>query len=201
MPPFSWRLICSTRDAFLAAMGSIALAVGLGSQDLIKNLIGGLVVLADRPYQLGDRVRIGEAYGEIDHIGLRSTKLTTRDDSRVTIPNADILTQKAFNANSGVPDCQVVTDVFLPPNVDPTVARGIGEQAALTSPYTHLAKPILVLLIDNFNKTPYLALRIKAYVFDHRYEIEMQSDIVTRCKQEFLERGLLEGWKDFVRPF
>ena len=70
----AWTL-SPTSDTFLAAMGSAALAIGLGAQDLIKNLIGGLVILADRPYQLGDRVRMGEAYGEIDHIGLRSTKL------------------------------------------------------------------------------------------------------------------------------
>ncbi len=187
--------LAPTPDAFLTAMGSAALAIGLGAQDLIKSLIGGLVILADRPYQLGDRVKIGEAYGEIDHIGLRSTKLTTPDDTRVTIPNADILTNKAFNANSGVPDCQVVTDVFLPPDTDPSIAWEIGHQAALTSPFTYLAKPITVLLIDSYTQSPFLTLRVKAYVFDHRYEPRMQSDIVKRCKQEFLGRGLLEGWK------
>ena len=183
-------------NAFLAALGSAALAIGLGAQDLIKNLIGGLVILGDRPYQLGDRVRMGEAYGEIDHIGLRSTKLTTPDDTRVTIPNADILTSKAFNANSGVPDCQVVTDVYLPPDTDPSLAWEIGHQAALTSPFAYLAKPITVLLIDSYTESPFLTLRVKAYVFDHRYEPKMQSDIVKRCKREFLGRGLLEGWKE-----
>ena len=191
----AWYLSPSS-DAFLAALGSAALAIGLGAQDLIKNLIGGLVILADRPYQLGDRVRMGEAYGEIDHIGLRSTKLTTPDDTRVTIPNAEILTNKAFNANSGVPDCQVVTDVFLPPDTDPAIAWEIGHQAALTSPFTYLVKPITVLLIDNFTESPFMTLRVKAYVFDHRYEPKMQTDVLRRCKQEFLERGLLEGWKE-----
>ncbi len=189
-----WDLSPSA-DAFLAALGSAALAIGLGAQDLIKNLIGGLVILGDRPYQLGDRV-MGEAYGEIDHIGLRSTKLTTPDDTRVTIPNADILTSKAFNANSGVPDCQVVTDVFLPPDTDPSLAWEIGHQAALTSPFTYLAKPITVLLVDSYTESPFLTLRVKAYVFDHRYEPKMQSDIVKRCKREFLGRGLLERWKE-----
>jgi small-conductance mechanosensitive channel len=183
-------------NAFLAAVGSAALAIGLGAQDLIKSLIGGLVILADRPYQLGDRVRMGEAYGEIDHIGLRSTKLTTPDDTRVTIPNSEILNNKAFNANSGVPDCQVVTEVFLPPDTDPSIAWEIGHQAALTSPFTYLAKPITVLLVDSYTESPFLTLRVKAYVFDHRYEPKMQSDIVKRCKREFLGRGLLEKWKE-----
>jgi hypothetical protein len=65
-------------------VASIGIALGLGAQDLVRNVIGGIVVLADRPFQLGDRVRVGDAYGEIDHIGLRSTKLTTPDDTRGT---------------------------------------------------------------------------------------------------------------------
>ena len=97
-----------------------------GRSGSVKNFVGGIVVLADRPYQLGDRVRIGDAYGEIDHIGLRSTKLTTPDDTHVTIPNAQILSDRVFNANSGVPDCQVVTDLFLPVDTDPDMALKVG---------------------------------------------------------------------------
>ena len=190
----SFDLLAPSRETFIAAVGSVAIAIGLGAQDLIKNLVGGLVVVADRPYQLGDRVRIGQAYGEIDHIGLRSTKLTTPDDTRVTIPNSDILNSEVFNANSGVPDCQVVTDVFLPSETDPTLAARIGYEVAYTSPFTYLAKPVVVLICDEFDQRPYLKLRIKAYVFDHRYEPRMQSDLTTRAKTEFLRLGLLKPW-------
>ena len=190
----AFNLLSPSRETFIAAVGSVAIAIGLGAQDLIKNLVGGLVVVADRPYQLGDRVRIGQAYGEIDHIGLRSTKLTTPEDTRVTIPNSDILNGEVFNANSGVPDCQVVTDVFLPPDTDPALAARIGHEVACTSPFTYLAKPVVVLICDEFDRRPYIKVRIKAYVFDHRYEPRMQSDITTRAKAEFLRLGLLKGW-------
>jgi small-conductance mechanosensitive channel len=186
----SFDLLAPSRETFLAAVGSVAIAIGLGAQDLVKNLIGGLVILVDRPYQLGDRVRIGDAYGEIDHIGLRSSKLTTPDDTRVTIPNANLLTSLAFNANSGVPDCQVVTDLFLPVSTDPDEALRIGYEAAFTCPYVYLAKPVVVLLADQFQQQPYLRLRIKAYVYDHRFEPPMQSDITARAKAEFLRRAI-----------
>ena len=127
-------ILAPSGETWIASIGSMALALGLGAQDLIKNVIGGLVVLIDRPYQLGDRVKIGEAYGEIDHIGLRSTKLTTPEDTRVTIPNAIILTNQVSNANSGVPDCQVVTDMYLPIDTDPDLASRIGYEAAYTCP-------------------------------------------------------------------
>lgn len=187
-------LLAPSHETLLAAVGSVAIAIGLGAQDLIKNLVGGLVVLGDRPYQVGDRVRIGDAYGEIDHIGLRSTKLTTPDDTRVTIPNANLLDTQVFNANSGVPECQVVTDLYLPPDADPGEAIRIGYEVAHTSPYLQSAKPVAVLVADGFDRRPYLRLRIKAYVFDHRFEPQMQSDITARAKAEFLRLGLLERW-------
>jgi small-conductance mechanosensitive channel len=190
----AFDLLSPSRETFIAAIGSVAIAIGLGAQDLIKNLVGGLVVVADRPYQLGDRVKIGSAYGEIDHIGLRSTKLTTPDDTRVTIPNSAVLNSEVFNANSGVPDCQVVTDVFLPSDSDPALAVRIGYEVAYTSPFTYLAKPVTVLVCDEFDWRPYLKVRIKAYVFDHRYEPRMQSDFTNRAKTEFRRLGLLEGW-------
>lgn len=190
----SFRLLAPTRETFLAAVGSAAIAIGLGAQDLIKNLIGGLVILGDRPYQLGDLVQIGDAYGEIDHIGLRSTKLNTFGDTRVTIPNADILNKHVFDSNSGVPHCQVEIFLYLPTEADPDESLRIGYEAAYTCPYLYSAKPVVALIEDKFEQRPYLRLHIKAYVCDHRLLPRMQSDITARAKREFLHRGILKSW-------
>jgi len=72
------------------------------------------LVQAEKSTQLGDRVRIGEACGGIDHIGLRSAKLTTPDDTRLTIPNSAILSREVFPANSGVLAGQVVPVLVQP---------------------------------------------------------------------------------------
>ncbi len=193
-----FSLLAPSRETFLASIASFGLALGLGAQDLVKNVIGGLVILADRPYQLGDRVRIGEAYGEIDHIGLRSTKLTTPDDTRVTIPNSEILSRHVFNANSGVLDCQVVTDLFVPPDVDPAEAIRIGMESAYSSPFLLSRKPVVVNLVDGFSQAPYMLVRVKAYVFDHRYENRMVTDITMRAKTEFIRRGWLSNWSFYL---
>ena len=181
-----------SQETFFAVIASVGIALGLGAQDLVKNVIGGLVILVDRPYQLGDRVRIGDAYGEVDHIGLRSTKLTTPDAIRVTIPNSEVLSGMAWNANSGVPDCQVVTELFLPHDTNPTEAIEIGYEAAYSSPYLLLSKPVVVLLQDCFSEVPFLQMRVKAYVHDHRFESRFRSDITVRAKAEFIRRGLLK---------
>ena len=190
-----FNILAPSRETFIATVASFGIALGLGAQDLIKNLVGGLVVLGDRPYQLGDRVKIGDAYGEIDHIGLRSTKLTTPDDTRVTIPNAQILTDQVFNANSGVPDCQVVTDLFLPPDASPELAQRVGFEAAICSPYLLARKPVVILTTHGFDRRPYLRLRIKCYVYDHRFEPRIQSDITARASRELVRHGVLQRWQ------
>lgn len=180
-----------SRETLIAVLASVGIALGIGAQDLVKNVIGGLIILMDRPYQLGDRVRIGDAYGEVDHIGIRSTKLTTPDDTRVTIPNSEVLVGKAWNSNSGVPESQVVTDLFLPADTDPIVAREIAYEAVYTSPFLLLTKPVTVLIQDQFQEVPYLLVRVKAYVYDHGLEPRLQSDITIRAKTEFLRRRLI----------
>lgn len=191
----SFGILAPSREAFLAGVASVGLALGLGAQDLVKNFFSGIVMLVTRPFQMGDRVRIGGSYGEIDYIGLHSTKLTTPDDTRVTFPNSMVVSSQVFNANSGVPDCQVVTDLYLPPATDPQEAMRIGYEAAHTCPYLLLRKPVVVLLSDGIERRPFLLLRIKAYVVDHRFEPRMQSDITRRAKAEFLRLGMLDAWK------
>lgn len=187
-------IFAPSQETMFAVLASAGIALGLGAQDLIKNLIGGLVILVDRPYQLGDRVKIGGAYGEVVHIGLRSTKLATFDDTLVTIPNSDILSGQAWNANSGVPDSLVVTELFVPHDTDPTEVTEIGYEVAYSSPYLRLSKPVSVLLQDGVQDGPFMTVRIKAYVYDHRLETGLQSDITTRAKVEFLRRGILLRW-------
>jgi hypothetical protein len=57
-----------------------------------------------------------------------------------------------------------------------------------------LTKPVAIRLLDAFTDNPYLILRVKAYVYDHRHETAFQTDIAIRAKAEFLKRGLLKPW-------
>lgn len=189
-----FALLAPTASTLLALLASVGIALGLGAQDFVRNLIGGIVVLFDRPFQLGDRVRIGDAYGEIDHIGLINTRLTTSDDTRVTIPNGRVLTDLTHNANSGAPDCQTVTDLYLPHDSDAMEAMDIAAEAAYSSPFVLLAKPVAVRIQDHFQDGPYLLVRVKAYVYDHRYEVAFQTDVTARARAEFLRRGMLLRW-------
>ena len=152
-------MVAATCFIFPIRVGASVFAIGFAAQDLFKNFLGGLTILFDRPFQVGDKVEISPYYGEIVSIGLRSTKLVTNDDNLVTVPNSKLLDTSVSNGNAGALDFQVVTDVFLPAHTDVYRAESIAWQAAATSPYTFLDKPIAVRVGDTLDQRPVTRVR------------------------------------------
>jgi small-conductance mechanosensitive channel len=88
--------------AWLASAGVIGIAVGFAAKDTLANLFSGIFIVADSPYKIGDYIVLdtGER-GEVTHVGMRSTRLLTRDDVEITIPNAIIANAKIINESGG----------------------------------------------------------------------------------------------------
>jgi MscS family membrane protein len=194
----SAEILAPSRDAFLATLGSAALAIGLGLQDLIKNLIGGLVVIVDRPFQTGDKVEFGEGRGEVKQIGLRSTRIMTDNGVMVTIPNSAVLTKAIFNANAGVAECVVEADMTLPADADADRALRMCREIAVCCPYTHLGRPIETELTEDPKRAREMRVAISAYVYDHRFAAAMKSDLLRRARREFLRPEFVKDGE--VRP-
>ncbi|MFC1584038.1 mechanosensitive ion channel family protein [Fibrobacterota bacterium] len=95
----SWRIDVT---AWLASAGIIGIALGFAAKDTLANLFAGVFILVDAPYKLGDFIVLdsGER-GEVKHIGIRSTRLLTRDDIEITIPNAIMGNTKIINETGG----------------------------------------------------------------------------------------------------
>jgi len=87
---------------WLASAGIVGLAVGFAAQDTLANLFAGFFILIDSPYKLGDYVNLdsGER-GMITHIGMRSTRMLTRDDVEITVPNSVMGNAKIINESGG----------------------------------------------------------------------------------------------------
>lgn len=88
--------------AWLASAGVVGIAVGFAARDTLANLFAGFFIIADAPYQVGDYVVLdsGER-GEITRVGIRSTRLLTRDDVEVIIPNSVMASTKIINESGG----------------------------------------------------------------------------------------------------
>lgn len=178
---------------------SIGVAVGFASQDLLKNVFGGLVVMFDKPYQIGDKIEAGKYYGTVVGIGIRSTRIVTPDDSLVTIPNSEFMNQYVSNSNSGENNCQVVAELYLPIDIDTETVRNIATEAAFVSKHIYLNKPVVVLFFNEFKtRNPVLKMRIKAYVSDLSKEFVFKSEMTEIVLRELIGRGLLK--KSFIDP-
>jgi small-conductance mechanosensitive channel len=84
-----------TSLGFLA--GAVGVGFGFGLQNIISNFISGLIILAERPIAIGDRVEIGGVAGQVREISLRSTTVVTNDNMAIIVPNADFITQRVTN--------------------------------------------------------------------------------------------------------
>ncbi|MEZ5084305.1 MAG: mechanosensitive ion channel family protein [Bacteroidales bacterium] len=186
----------ATVFAFLASVG---VAIGFSAQDLLKNVFGGLVVMFDRPFQVGDKIESGKYYGEVTSIGIRSTRIVTPDDSMVTIPNSEFMMQYVSNSNSGENNCQVVAELYLPIDIDTELVRKIATEAAQVSKYIYLGKPIVVLFFNEINnKGTYLKMRLKAYVSNLDKEFYFKSEMTEIVLKSLLEQKIIskEFYKD-----
>ncbi|HEC20078.1 MAG TPA: mechanosensitive ion channel family protein [Gammaproteobacteria bacterium] len=95
----SWNV---DMTAWLASAGIVGIAVGFAAKDTLANLFSGVFILADAPYKIGDYVVLdsGER-GKVTRIGIRSTRLQTRDDVEITIPNAIMGNSRIVNESGG----------------------------------------------------------------------------------------------------
>lgn len=171
----------------LALTGTIAVALGFAFKDYISSLIAGVVALFEVPYRVGDRVQIGDHYGEIVSYGLRGIRLQTPADNIVTIPHNKIWTEPISNANDGALEAQVVTDFHFAHGIDIDVAMKILYQAAYTSKFTQLKLPVLVVVEDK----PWGTLcQLKSYPMDIRDEFLYKTDLLRRAKQAIAKHKL-----------
>ena len=89
-------------SAWLASAGVLGIAIGFAAKDTLANFISGVFILADAPYKIRDYIVLdsGER-GEVTHIGIRSTRIMTRDDVELTIPNSVMGNSKIINESGG----------------------------------------------------------------------------------------------------
>jgi small-conductance mechanosensitive channel len=84
----------TTLAAFGAAVG---VGIGFGLQDIVKNFVAGLILLVERPFQVGDRIEIDDATAEVVEVRARATVLRTNDDVHMIVPNSKFVTDTIVN--------------------------------------------------------------------------------------------------------
>lgn len=178
-----------TSTQLLAFSSLLGAALGLGLKDLFADVVGGLVLVAEKPYQIGDKVRIGDHYGEVVNIGIRSTQLLTPGDTLVSVPNYLFFNDSIANANAGQAEMLVTVEFYIDTDEDVQTVRQIVEDALVTSQYVYVSDdlPVDVVVEDDLH---YRTIRGRAYVNDLRNELTFKTDVTERVLDELAARGI-----------
>src|SRR6056297_1236153 len=191
VPPF---------ETVLTIAASVGIAVGFASQDILRNIFGGIMIILDRPFQVGDKIQVRDYYGEVQSIGLRSSRMVTPDDSVVSIPNGELMNHAVSNSNSSALDCQVVAEIFLPATTDVARVKEIARKAVYSSSFSYLNKPVTVIVLNEMHDKKFvMKLRVKAYVLDIRYEFMFKSDMTEMILQECNKQGIIPQGSDITK--
>lgn len=87
--------------------GAIGVGLGFGLQNIVNNFVSGVIILAERPISIGDRVVVGDVAGQVTKINLRSTNIITNDNITIIVPNSEFISSKVTNWSHGDPRVRI----------------------------------------------------------------------------------------------
>jgi small-conductance mechanosensitive channel len=174
--------------AFTLAGGALAVGIGFGSQNILNNFISGLILLSERPIQIGDIVEVDGTQGEVERIGPRSTRIRTFESIHLIVPNSTFLEKTVVNLT--------ISDDVARGLVDVGVAYGADtrEVERLLHKVLHehdlvLDEPAPVVLFQDFGDSA-LVFRCLFWIRDVLQRGRVASDLRFRIDEVFREAGI-----------
>ena len=156
---------------FLAGAGILGLAVAFAAQDIISNFFGGAIITIDKPFKVGDRIKVDTYYGDVISIGPRSTRLKTLDYQIVTIPNNKITTNVIINYAEPDQKLRIAVPVSVAYGTDPHKVKDIlleiASEVIKTTEYL-IADPPPKVFFSEYSDS---SLKFILYVWAKKYNL------------------------------
>ena len=128
---------------------SLGVGVGFGLQNIINNFVSGIIILAERPISIGDRIEVAGVAGRVTKIQLRSTTVVTNDNITMIVPNADFISNTVTNWSHGDPKVRIRVPVGVAYGSDLKLLQRLLLEAAEEHPKA-LRDPLPVVLFTEF---------------------------------------------------
>src|SRR5436190_8300708 len=114
--------------------GAVGVGIGFGMQNIVHNFVSGLIILAERPIAIGDRIEVGGVAGQVKQIRLRSTTVLTNDNIAYIVPNSDFITHTVINWSHGDLKVRIRLKVSAAYGTDPVYLERLLLEVALAHP-------------------------------------------------------------------
>jgi MscS family membrane protein len=166
-----------------------ALAIALAAQETIANMIGGFVIMTDRPFRVGDRIKLptGEI-GDVQEIGIRSTRVLDFDNNLMVYPNAELIKGKIVNYSYPSEHIRIFVDASVAYETDIDRVRAIMLRLAQEHPDVLKSPPPSVVLVS-FSESS-LNLQLNGRTNDYRNKSSIETSIREQIYKAFLDEKI-----------
>ena len=179
---------------FIAGAGVAGIAIGFAAKDTLSNLIAGILLIIDRPFEVGDRIEVWSApagsatWGDVIDIGLRATKIKTTDNIVIIIPNNEIMLRDIINYTIISENIRVRINIGIAYDADLKKAKtAILKVAQATEGVADDPPPKVV--VRNFGESS-VDLQLRVWIHDARRRMDTISDITDKIKETFDAEGI-----------
>jgi small-conductance mechanosensitive channel len=124
--------------------GALGIGLGIGLQDIAKNFVSGLIILIERPVQVGDRIELGDVTGDVIEVRARATVVRTNDDVHLIVPNSRFVSDTVMNRSFGQRRVRYRIPVSVAYGTDPRSVEKALLEAAASSPSVMKEPPPVV---------------------------------------------------------
>ena len=178
----------------VAGAGIAGIAVGFAAKDTLSNLIAGILLIIDRPFEIGDRIEVwtspqGSAtWGDVIDIGLRATKIRTTDNIVIIIPNNEIMMRDIVNYTTISSDIRVRIPIGVSYDTDIKKAKSVILEVAKTAEWV-LKDPPPMVVVRQFGESS-VDLQLRVWIKDARRRMDTISYITDKVKEAFDTEGI-----------
>ncbi len=179
---------------FVAGAGVAGIAIGFAAKDTLSNLIAGVVLIIDRPFEIGDRIEVWSAptgsasWGDVIDIGLRATKTKTTDNIVIIIPNNEIMKRDIVNYTIISSNIRVRINIGVAYDADIKQAKDLINKVAGSVEWVSKEPPPKV-VVRNFGESS-VDLQLRVWINDARKRMDTISYITDKVKEEFDNNGI-----------
>ena len=179
---------------FVAGAGVAGVAIGFAAKDTLSNLIAGVLLIIDRPFEVGDRIEVWSApagsstWGDVIDIGLRATKIKTTDNIVIIIPNNEIMLRDIINYTIISEKIRVRINIGVAYDTNLQKAKDIILRIAQATEWVADDPPSKV-VVRNFGESS-VELQLRAWIGDARQRMNTISHITDKVKEAFDAEGI-----------
>jgi potassium efflux system protein len=187
-------------DRISLMLGALGVGIGFGLQNIVNNLVSGVIIAFERPIQVGDLIEVGGKTGVVKEIGVRSSKINNNSGGDIIVPNGDLLSQHLINWTMQDRRKQVNISISIPYTADLKSVTSLIKEPLERSEKI-IQTPAPTILVQEFGDRA-IDLKILFWVFDLNEAGSIRSVVMSEIFETLTANGIdlqvnKSGWAEY----